>query len=148
MNWNNLTTGTTGLMHLLASVAALVLGSIVLAMKKGTAIHKKIGYAYSMTMLVLLITAFMIYRLFDGWGIFHWSAVLSSVTLLGGLMPMITKRHTRSFVVTHFSLMYWSVMGLYGAAVAEVLVRIPKVVIESGVPNRVFYDMTGSLVLG
>jgi hypothetical protein len=39
--------------------------------------------------------------------------------------------------------MYWSVMGLYGAAVAEVLVRIPKVVIESGVPNKVFYDMTG-----
>jgi hypothetical protein len=47
--------------------------------------------------------------------------------------------------------MYWSVMGVYAAFVSETLVRMPKVVIESGIPNSVFYNMTGigpALVMG
>jgi len=51
----------------------------------------------------------------------------------------------------HFSFMYWSIMGVYGAFVSETLVRMPKVVIESGIPNSVFYQMTGigtAIVMG
>ena len=47
--------------------------------------------------------------------------------------------------------MYWSIMGVYGAFVSETLVRMPKVVIESGIPNSVFYNMTGigtAIVMG
>jgi len=42
-------------------------------------------------------------------------------------------------------------MGVYGAFVSETLVRMPKVVVESGIPNSVFYNMTGigtALVMG
>ena len=42
-------------------------------------------------------------------------------------------------------------MGVYGAFVSETLVRMPKVVIESGIPNSVFYNMTGigtAIVMG
>jgi len=42
-------------------------------------------------------------------------------------------------------------MGVYGAFVSETLVRMPKVVIESGIPNSVFYQMTGigtAIVMG
>ena len=39
--------------------------------------------------------------------------------------------------------MYWSVVGVYAAFVSKTLVRIPKVVVNSGVPNYVFYNMTG-----
>lgn len=39
--------------------------------------------------------------------------------------------------------MYWSVIGVYGAFVSETLVRMPKVVVESGIPNSVLYNMTG-----
>ena len=42
--------------------------------------------------------------------------------------------------------MYWSVMGLYGAFAAETMVRLPDVVIESGIPNTTFYNMTGVAV--
>jgi len=34
-------------------------------------------------------------------------------------------------------------MGVYGAFVSETLVRMPKVVVNSGIPNSVFYNMTG-----
>jgi hypothetical protein len=42
--------------------------------------------------------------------------------------------------------MYWSVMGLYGAFTAEVLVRLPKIILSSGIPNSTFYTMTGIAV--
>jgi hypothetical protein len=47
--------------------------------------------------------------------------------------------------------MYWSVVGVYAAFVSETLVRLPNVVVNSGVPNRVFYNMTGigtAIVMG
>lgn len=39
-------------------------------------------------MTVLILTAFMIYRLFDGWGIFHYMTLLSLFTLLFGMVPI------------------------------------------------------------
>ena len=34
-------------------------------------------------------------------------------------------------------------MGVYGAFVSETFVRMPNVVVESGIPNSFFYNMTG-----
>jgi uncharacterized membrane protein len=151
MNFGNFITSNTGLIHFIASLFALLFGTLVLVLKKATSKHKIIGRLYGFAMLVVLITAFMTYNLFGAWGIFHWTAVISSVTLFAGLLPILTKRPTNNYVSLHFSFMYWSVMGVYGAFVAETLVRIPKVVVESGIPNKVFYNMTGigtALVMG
>ncbi|MCX7929036.1 MAG: hypothetical protein N2558_05155, partial [Patescibacteria group bacterium] len=140
-----------GLIHFIASLFALLFGTVILILPKGTAKHKTIGRLYGLAILVVLVTAFMIYRLFGTWGIFHWTAVISSLTLFAGLFPMLTKRPTDNYISLHYSFMYWSVMGVYGAFVSETLVRLPKVVIESGIPNSVFYNMTGigtSLVMG
>ncbi len=143
MNFGNFITSNTGLMHFIASVFALLLGTFVLLFPKGTAKHKIIGKIYTLTMFVVLTTAFMTYRLFGTWGIFHWIAVISSLTIICGLIPILTKQPANNYVSLHFSFMYWSVMGVYGAFVSETLVRMPKVVVESGIPNSVFYNMTG-----
>jgi uncharacterized membrane protein len=151
MNFGNFITSWTGLIHFVFSIIALLLGTLVLAMEKGTIKHKLIGKLYTMAMFVVLISAFMTYRLFGTWGIFHWTAVVSSLTILLGLIPILTKRPRNNYVTVHFSFMYWSVIGVYGAFVSETLVRMPKVVIESGIPNSVFYNMTGigtALVMG
>jgi len=115
-----------GLVHLVASVLALIFGTWILITTKGTTIHRKIGYLYAFSMLVLIITAFMIYRLFGTFGIFHIAATVSTITLAGGMLPVILRKPRNSWLGFHFSFMYWSVMGLYAAFVAEVLVRIPK----------------------
>lgn len=143
MNLENFITNNTGLVHFIASLFALLFGTLILVLPKGTTKHKAIGRLYGLTMLVVLITAFMTYRLFGKWGIFHWTAVISSLTLIAGLYPIFTKRPTKQYLSLHFSFMYWSVIGVYGAFVSETLVRMPKVVIESGVPNSVFYSMSG-----
>ena len=76
-----LTEDSAGLIHLITSSLAMITGSLVLILKKGTKLHKKVGYVYIFSMVILLITAFMIFRLFNGWGVFNYTALLSTVTI-------------------------------------------------------------------
>ncbi|MDI9356389.1 MAG: DUF2306 domain-containing protein [Chitinophagaceae bacterium] len=123
---NNIVSGGIGLIHLIVSVIALIAGTYVLLNTKGTVKHKKIGYIYVISMILLNITAFMIYRLFGKFGIFHWFAVLSCVTLALGMLPILLKR-PKQYMYMHFNYMYWSVVGLYCAFCAEVLTRMPSI---------------------
>ena len=115
-----------GLVHLISSCFALIFGTYTLIAKKGTKQHIKIGYLYVISMGILSLTAFMIYRLFNGWGIFHYTTLLSLVTIILGMVPIWTKKPAKKWKYLHFSFMYWSVIGLYAAFAAEILVRIPK----------------------
>lgn len=121
---NQLTHDWIGAIHLWTAVLAFITGSLVLAMRKGTNIHRKIGYVYAASMAGVVITAFLIYRLFGGFGIFHVAAIISFITLAGGMLPVLLRK-PEDWLPLHFSFMYWSVMGLYAAFVAEVMVRIP-----------------------
>lgn len=130
----NLVGDTTGLIHLIASVLALIFGTMVLMIKKGTKSHVRLGYGYVASMVILLITAFMIYRLFNGWGIFHYISLVSLGTLGLGMIPIWIKKPAASWKYLHFSFMYWSVIGLYSAFAAEMMTRIPE---------APFYGMVG-----
>ncbi len=115
-----------GLLHLITAIIALVTGTLVLSMKKGTKVYKQIGYVYAINMLLLNATAFGIYRLFGGFGIFHVSAIVSLLTLSGGMVPVLTKWPKNKWIDLHYIYMYWSVIGLYAAFVSEVFTRIPE----------------------
>lgn len=117
---------TEGLIHTIAGIIALITGTLVLVMKKGTQTHISIGYVYVTSMVVLLVSSFMIYRLFDGWGIFHYASLVSSVTVILGMIPPLFLRHTKYWLRLHFTAMYWSVFGLWAAFIAEMSVRIPE----------------------
>ena len=114
----------TGWIHLVVSILALIAGSFVMCTKKGTKRHKIIGYFYSFFMLSVLVTALLIYRLTGGFNVFHFIAIAGFFYLIMGLVPMVLKRKNR--IKTHIYFMYWSVIGLYAALVAEVLVRVPN----------------------
>jgi len=122
----NLVGNEIGLIHLISSCFALLFGTFILISKKGTKLHVKIGYLYVISMGILILTAFMIYRLFNGWGIFHYTSLLSLVTIALGMIPIWTKKPVNKWKSLHFSFMYWSVIGLYAAFAAEILVRIPE----------------------
>lgn len=115
-----------GAFHLAFAIIALLTGTTILCLKKGTSLHKKIGYIYAISMLLLNISALMIYRLFDGFGIFHYAALLSLATIIGGMVPALLRKPKKSWYSLHFSFMYWSVMGLYAAFASEILTRIPE----------------------
>lgn len=128
-----------GQIHLYAAIAALITGTLVLFARKGTQNHKRIGYLYCASMVILLITAFMIYSLFGSWGIFHWAAIISSATLAAGMIPMLIRKPEKSYLSLHLGFMYWSVMGLYAAFFAETLVRLPDLAFFDGSPAPLFY---------
>ena len=115
---------TTGLIHLATSFLAMISGAIVLVGRKGTKFHKRTGYVFVFSMLVLLITAMFIYRLFGGFGIFHGIAIFGFVYLALGMVPALRRRP--NWLNRHIYFMYWSVIGLYCAFAAEVFVRIPQ----------------------
>jgi uncharacterized membrane protein len=116
-----------GLIHLISSILALIFGTMVLVLTKGTRFHKQIGYAYAGSMLGVIVTAFMIYHLFGRFGIFHITAIISTISLLGGMIPVVLRKPVNGWLRLHYSFMFWSVIGLYAAFAAETLVRIPQV---------------------
>lgn len=142
---NNLTSGLTGSFHLFVSILAMITGVMVLCMQKGTKTHKQIGYVYVVAMVLVNLTAFMIYRLFGGLGIFHFFAIVSLLTLFAGMYPIL-KRTGKNYIYRHFIFMYWSVVGLYCAFCAEVLTRTPSLL---NIQNswRLFSILTGVSIL-
>ncbi len=116
----------TGTLHLISSILALVFGSVVIFGKKGTSTHKKWGYAYVVSMIGVNLTAFLIYKLFGGFGIFHFAALVSTLTLIGGMIPVLRRKNKKKYIFSHFAFMYWSVMGLYAAFASEILTRVPE----------------------
>lgn len=131
---------TVGLIHLISAILAMVTGTMILVMKKGTLNHIRVGYIYVAAMAGVLITAFMIYRLWGGWGLFHYAALVSSVTLLGGMIPILFEYPKNSYIAFHFSFMYWSVIGLYGAFFAEIMTRLPSLIYD-GPPDALFFQI-------
>lgn len=115
-----------GLVHLISGIIALFFGGLVIILKKGTLLHKRIGYIYAISMAILIITSFGIYRLFGKFGLFHYLSIVSTFSLAAGMIPMFKKVRTPKDYETHFKRMYWSVVGLYAAFAAESFVRIPK----------------------
>lgn len=139
----NIVSGTTGLIHLIVSIIALITGLLILITTKGTKTHKQTGYVYSVSMILVNLTAFMIYKLYGKFGIFHWFAIISCLTLFAGLYPVLTKK-SKNYLLTHFTFMYWSVVGLYCAFMAEIFSRLPKIILtETGEPMTAFYKGVG-----
>lgn len=115
-----------GMVHLAASLIAIVLGTFVLLTTKGTRRHRRFGYAYTITMVIVCGTALALYNLNGRWGPFHYAAVGGLLTLIAGLYPMFRKDWPRERKEVHLWFMYYSVIGLYAAFFSELLVRVPS----------------------
>ena len=76
-------------------------------------------------MVGLNLTAFFIYRLFGGFGIFHGLALLSLFTVLVGYVYVIRRKPRDRWLELHYEYVSWSYVGLLAAAVAEFAVRVP-----------------------
>jgi uncharacterized membrane protein len=123
-----------GWFHLAASVVAMAAGAYILFATKGTENHKKIGYIYVFSMVLVCGSALGIYNLTGSFGMFHILAFLGFGTLIAGMAPLLIKGIRREFRVLHLWFMYYSVLGLYAAFASELSVRIP---------DKPFFTMVG-----
>lgn len=113
--------------HFITAVIALIFGSLILISRKGTAQHRRLGQAYFISMSVMLASAFSIYRLDGSFGIFHYAATISSMTLIAGIFPLYWMLPNEGRRQIHMRFMYWSIIGLYMALAAEITTRIPTI---------------------
>lgn len=111
----------TGLFHTLTAVLSLIFGTAVLLNRKGTLKHKRMGRVYGVSMLLMILSSFAIYN-FGGFSLFHGFALVSFVTLLAGMIPVLRKKRS-DWYSQHYYSMSWSVVGLYCAFWAELGVR-------------------------
>lgn len=131
-----------GFLHALFGLAALGCGLAVVANRKGTRRHRRLGYAYVTSMLLLNGTAFAIYDLYGRFGPFHMAGLVSLATLGGGVIPAVLRR--RWWMETHAYFMAWSYVGLVAAFLAEIAVRLPRV----GIGRAVFAGLVVAVGVG
>ncbi len=112
-----------GLAHVIFSALAILFGTTVIFNRKGTRRHRWLGRSYVIAMLGLNGTAFMTYELFDGFGLFHWMALVSLATVVIGYIPTWKKRP--GWKVQHAYFMAGSYVGLIAALAAETFTRTP-----------------------
>ncbi len=121
---NNFVHSPIGLIHITSAIVAMIAGAVVLLNPKATRFHKRAGYVYVVSMVILNATAFLIYHLYNKFGPFHVAAVFSAITIVGGMLPMFFRKQITGWLHWHYFFINWSVVGLYAAFWAETLVRL------------------------
>ncbi|TQI71109.1 putative membrane protein DUF2306 [Gramella sp. Hel_I_59] len=115
-----------GWIHTIFAIIALITGSLILINRKGTEFHVRTGRIYGVSMLIVCASAFSIYRVHNAFGVLHFFAIISTVTLILGMIPLY-KKGFKQPIVSHLSWMYWSIIGLYCAFAAEIFTRLPLI---------------------
>ena len=107
---------TTGLIHTLAALCALLTGIVIFSRPKGTSFHRALGYGYSISMTVMIMTAFFIYHLTKSFNLLHIFAIVSCPPLILGFSAAFRRRS--GWLPKHYHWMCYSYMGLCAAFVA------------------------------
>lgn len=129
-----------GQLHFWTAIASLVTGAVVLFRPKGSALHRRMGWGYVTSMVLLNVTALTLYRLTGMFGPFHVAALISLATLAAGIVAA-RRRHTgdRAWLMRHYFFMSYSYLGLVAAAVAETATRWPAIQAVAGGPTVAFW---------
>jgi len=112
-----------GWVHLVASLAALAVGMLVLLRPKGTPVHKRRGRVYALALLVTSGTALGIYRR----GIFffpHWLAIAALVVTTAGVLAAHFKKPQKAWLHLHLTCLLTSFYILVGGGVNEIFLRV------------------------
>lgn len=136
-----------GVIHTVFGVAALVLGLGVVALRKGTSLHRRVGLVYVCAMAGLNGTAFLLYDLWGRWGPFHTLAVVSLVSVGAGVLSVWIRRPRGRWLGTHATFMAWSYAGVVAAFFSEIGSRLPGVGFLPGVAIPTTVVMVAAAVL-
>lgn len=109
---------TWAALHVTAASVALLVGSGVLWLPKGGAVHRASGAGYVLALVVVDVAALLLHRA-DVFGVFHGLAVVSLSTLAVGLLPMLAGKTSRRTLNVHAYCMTWSYAGLVAAGVGQ-----------------------------
>ena len=140
----------TGVIHTLAASIAILVGAVVFLRPKGGPWHRRLGYAYVLCMLIVIVTALAIYRLTGRFNVLHGAAVASSISIGCGFSHAWLRKPHGMWHVWHFYWMSWSFIGLLAAFVAEMATRVARpwmVASFGGSSLGSFWSVVGTVTL-
>jgi uncharacterized membrane protein len=112
-----------GGLHAVAALAAILLGLAVILLPKGRALHRLLGLTYVFSMLTTSISALLLYGMTGHFGLFHFFALVSLISVIAGLIQPIFRRP--DWMRRHLIWLAWSYLGLLAAAATEAAIRLP-----------------------
>ncbi|PZN92482.1 MAG: hypothetical protein DCF31_16120 [Alphaproteobacteria bacterium] len=127
-------------LHVLAVIAALVIGLVLLTAPKGTIGHRRAGWLYVTAMLLGNAGAFGSYRL--GVNLFHVFAVVSLASLVFGLRAIRRWKAAQApeWLRSHRINMGYSYLGLVMAGVSQFATN-PRFGLASEMSNLGFWGL-------
>lgn len=117
------TTNATSMLHFCTALLALLLAAVVLMAPKGTRFHKRLGYVFAITLLIVNISAGFMYNLTGGFNVLHVFVMISMGSLLYGMIPAI-RRKPENWLRRHISGMTGAALGVWAAGLAELTIRV------------------------
>jgi uncharacterized membrane protein len=114
-----------GIVHTLCGTLALLFGTIIFLLPKGTRTHIRLGWVYAASMVGVNATALCIYELTGRFNLFHALALASLAMVVIGLAQVVPRRRPRNWLWRHYQYMCWSFVGLLAATNNEAFVRLP-----------------------
>ncbi len=115
------------MLHVLGGVAALGTGASVLALPKGTRVHRLLGRGYVASMALLLVTSLGIYELRDEPSVFHGVTILAAALVAAGwtFARRLRGRPAGEPLRWHLRAMQTSYLVLVVTLTAQFLDRLP-----------------------
>ena len=114
MSWESL----VALCHVAAAGSALILGAVVILREKGTSSHRALGGGYVALLVAVNVAALLLHREAT-FGVFHVLSLVSLVTVLVGVVPMVIASRSPAVIARHAYFMVWSYAGLVAAGVGQ-----------------------------
>jgi uncharacterized membrane protein len=114
------------IIHTAFSIIALIAGALIFLIPKGTAQHKRIGYSYTVSMVILLVTSFGLFSLWGRFGVYHALTIVSFLALAIALYFPIAGRKMEKWVEHHLLWMGYSYVGLVIAAGSHLFSVFPE----------------------
>lgn len=109
--------------HLSTAIISLATGAVVLLAKKGTRLHKRMGYAFAIALFMTNLTAAGLYNLTGSFNFLHVFIVISMLSLAYGLWPVI-RRKSGNWYSQHVRGMTGASLGVWAAGLAELFIRV------------------------
>ncbi|HEX4106166.1 MAG TPA: DUF2306 domain-containing protein [Rhizomicrobium sp.] len=118
-----------GWIHTVPSIAAILLGAVILASRKGTARHRLLGDIYFFIMLLVSLSALPIFKVdlaavkSGAFGFFHWLTIFTLIVIAAGYYTAPRQQHLLAAYL-HPTCMITSYYLLIAATINELFSRI------------------------
>jgi uncharacterized membrane protein len=112
-----------GLIHAIAALICMVVGSVQLLRPKHGPVHRARGYAFVYGMVAVDGVAMLLYRFTGSFNAFHVGAIVNLVAIVCAMVPMLMSPRPAAWRQLHYRFMSWGFVGLMAAAATELVVR-------------------------